>query len=343
MSTRASKAAAASAAVDELTRLASVTLAAAKRSANAAEMKFDREVKALELAIKDLDSDLRNSVAADLVNQRLEKVNEARDSAMAFLDIAIQKDEEGCDLEGLTAKQEIIDSDACKMASKVLKSLSAARDANSVPNVAPGAAGANLTATAGATLINDTVKPDTLTPTSTPAEMDLWKESLKSWFATAGISKLEVEHQMVFAKSTVAKPLLLKIDWQFNSKTPVFGEENSLVAAIEAEFAILYPLFLRRLEFYNFYRKESVEPSVYLAQVAKLAKEAKIDAMSYDDRLIMRSLSGLKDPKLLQKILAMEEPTWATVTSEGHRPRSRQEFGQVGRNRGRCISKSDLS
>ena len=313
MSTRSSKAAAASAAADELTRISAITKTAAKRSASTAELRFDREVKALGLALKDLDADLRSSVAADLVNQKLEKVNEARDTAMALLDIAITKDEDGCDFEEFTTKQELIDSEACKMASKVLKALSAARDATSANNVAPSATGANLTANVGAALINDTVKPDTLSGTSTPAEMALWKESLKSWFATSGIAKLEVEHQMVFAKSTVAKTLLLKIDWQFNSKTPVFGDDNSLVSAVEAEFEILYPLFLRRLEFYNFSRKDSVEPSVYLAQVAKLAKEAKIDAMSYDDRLIMRSLSGLRDPKLLQKILAMEEPTWATV------------------------------
>ena len=116
MATRAAKAAALSAAADEISKLEGITLASAKRSATVAETRFEREVKSLKSAIADLKTDLRSAIAADLVAQKTQdKMNDAKEKALSMFDIAVQKDENGCDLEEFDAKQDVISSTASTM------------------------------------------------------------------------------------------------------------------------------------------------------------------------------------------------------------------------------------
>ena len=70
---------------------------------------------------------------------------------------------------------------------------------------------------------------------------------------------------------------------------------------------------MRRLEFFNFQRSPTTEPGIYVAQIAKLAKEAKINEMTYDDHLVMRAMTGMNDNKILNKLLEMKEPKWPDV------------------------------
>ena len=174
---------------------------------------------------------------------------------------------------------------------------------------APAAAPA---ATALLTPTNEVLKPFTLTKDHSPSELRLWIEKLQTYCEASRMGDKPHNERIAYVSQCLSPYLYEKIRGSITGATPVLpgADPNlaSVVSLIREEFASRYPLFTRRLEFFD--SRQPGQPSALsdcYVELIKLSKEADLERMTPQDIIVFRVIFGMTDDALRKRFFAEKD------------------------------------
>lgn len=95
------------------------------------------------------------------------------------------------------------------------------------------------------------LKPSPLTPEHTPSELRVWMERFRAYYDASGMEEHPLRVQRAYLWSCVEEGLQTRLAEAAGEEMPVLGDTDSCMAAIRAYFLIKYPVFRRRLDYYQ--------------------------------------------------------------------------------------------
>jgi hypothetical protein len=164
--------------------------------------------------------------------------------------------------------------------------------------------------------VQTALQPDKLTREATPAEMRLWVRRFRSFYSTSNLERAALEDQQAFFLSYLDAELDTTIREEINDATPVYGDVDSCMAVLEDRFAVTYPVFTRRLDYFRYVQASGQSFSDYVAKLRQKGNEADLASLTLDEIYIFRIMSGLVDAKLKEKLLELKSPTLAALITE---------------------------
>ena len=164
----------------------------------------------------------------------------------------------------------------------------------------------------GPRIINDLIKPDTLTLDFNPAEFSSWCKAATSFFRTNNLDSDPAQDQQSYLLHFLSPDLRQKVE----EKVEPSDLLKDIIGKLESEFLIKYPLFKRRFEVFRTKRKESQNPTAWVAQIATMAAEAQCHKLTWDETFIFIILAGINNDSLRNKIQDMTNPTLAEVRNK---------------------------
>ena len=186
--------------------------------------------------------------------------------------------------------------------------LQTARDALSAPAHVPVAAGA---AGGGAARVrpDETLKPQSLLSLSyNPDEMRTWMVTFMAYYDSSRFDTCSVPVQQAYLLNCLDATLATRLREGMGHDTPIkrVRANPGLVTCeglIEQEFLRKYPVFVRRLRFFNYRQSSGQLFSDYAAKLRKIGDEAELARIGVDELYVYRWLTGCTDEKLLGKML----------------------------------------
>ena len=197
----------------------------------------------------------------------------------------------------------------------------AAKPAAPNPSIAPQALGA----VAGAQLpkgprIIDALKPKPLSQDATPGELRSWKTQFKDWFTSSEMEKFPNHVQRGFFTSCLDKHLFARISQQFTTATEVFSSaanRDACMVYLDEDFERRYPVFARRLEFFQYSQSPGQSFSDYVAELQTLGEEADLHSLRVEELYVFRVIAGVSEEKLRDRFFKLTEPTMKDIMREG--------------------------
>ena len=159
---------------------------------------------------------------------------------------------------------------------------------------------------------NKALKPFKLEVTHSPVIFKSWLGKFKIYYSSSRFYNATLEEQHGYLFQCISLDLGSLITQYVSLDTPIFSDSHDVVSVIsilEEQFKSEYPLFKRRLDFFESRQAENQPFSVWFANLIALANEAKLHSMKVDDLIIMRCLTGTTDVRLLKKFLKQEKQT----------------------------------
>ena len=183
---------------------------------------------------------------------------------------------------------------------------------------APLAASQQATASGGTTSnkVVEVLKPQKINKECKPAALRAWVGRLRSYFRESGAFKAEnVDQQTYFFHFVDLYLEGLVRAKSVDDSTPVFGP-GSCMEKLEQVFHLLFPVFARRLEFFQSYQKQGQAFSDFSAKLRAMGDEADLAGMTREDIYMFRYLVACRDEKLRERLLKLENPTLDMMDKE---------------------------
>ena len=95
------------------------------------------------------------------------------------------------------------------------------------------------------------------------------------------------------------------VEWKITPGMPIFGPAGCL-DILEGEFLILYPIFNRRVEYFQVVREQGESSEDFYRQLTRLSDMADLEAMSKEELNRFRLLGACDDKILRNKILDLK-------------------------------------
>ena len=156
----------------------------------------------------------------------------------------------------------------------------------------------------------EALKPYTLSRDNTPTELREWVTRFRSYYTASHLDQLGIPEQQAFFKAVLEPKLCAKISEELQATTPIFGA-NGCIAVLEAEFALQYPLFNRRLDYFRLKHPAKTKFTDFAAKLKVVAQEADMATVTLEDLHMFCYMMECSDWKLQQKFLKQLNPTLA--------------------------------
>ena len=211
-----------------------------------------------------------------------------------------------------------VQADAEKKKSEVHKQISRARQA-ALNKIATYEIGQGVVAGAGAggaqdgdgaarprpAKVDESLKPDKLTPEFTPAEFEAWKREVETYFEAnrltdQGVSQAERRSRLNHCLGTHFTR------WLFREKDPnaaIFGQGGCL-AALDDEFKRLYPMFARRKQFFSMTPDRGEDFKAFRMRLREVGDMCDLSNMREEDCYIIKYHTAVNDEGLKQQLIA---------------------------------------
>ena len=177
--------------------------------------------------------------------------------------------------------------------------------------VAPGANQANAQQGDRPKAITD-LRPTTLTQSATPEELTAWIKDFRTYFRASHFNVADLEAQQGHFRRCLHPKLLLRISPKIEDNTPVLEDGlaagvRSCVSILRDEFLESYPLFTRRLKFFQYVQPQGVQWTTFARQMQRLGHEADLENLSVEETYCMRYLCATSNPELLEEFFQLED------------------------------------
>ncbi len=169
--------------------------------------------------------------------------------------------------------------------------------------------GAGGGAAAGRIKANDILKPPQLSLEYSPEEMRIWAEKFKAFYASSKLDTVTVGEQQAYLIVCLDNHLASRLRDEIRADTPVLGDD-SCMKVLEQEFLNKYPLFNRRLKFFQCKQSHGQAFSDFATTLRKIGDEAELGSIGIDELYVFKFIGGCADPKLKEKFLKEEDPSW---------------------------------
>lgn len=163
----------------------------------------------------------------------------------------------------------------------------------------------------------EVLRPFKLKADHTPNDLRSWLEKIQAFFSTSKLELYTVAEQHVFFFSCVTVPLETKIREHdlYRQDMEVFGAD-SLQAIVEAEFALRYPLFNRRLDFFRIQQANGQMFTDFMLKLKQKGEEADLGQLGVEQLYIFRYITGVTDVKLRERFLKLQNPSLEDLKRE---------------------------
>ena len=164
--------------------------------------------------------------------------------------------------------------------------------------------------------ISDTLRPTVLSRSWNLEEFQDWNEKVKAWF---GDNQRTLEKKgRVFQRQLLATILDsrtlddLRTDEEVTDETPIL-EEGGILTKIKALFLKEFPLHIRRYKYLKCIQEPEQPFDEWWVIKKKLARNCELDQVKPEDMTLLGLLTGVRDAKLKEEFLRVENPTTAAL------------------------------
>ena len=221
-------------------------------------------------------------------------------------------------LDKLVDMVPLVQDDAEKKKSEVHRQISRARQAalNKIADyevgqgVVAGAAAGGANDGDGAARhrpakVDESLKPDKLTPEFTPAEFEAWKREVDTYFEAnrlneQGVSQAEKRSRLNHCLGTHFTRWLFR---EKDQNAAIFGAGGCL-AALDEEFKRLYPMFARRKQFFSMTPDRGEDFKAFRMRLREVGDMCDLSHMREEDCYIIKYHTAVNDEGLKQQMIA---------------------------------------
>jgi hypothetical protein len=152
----------------------------------------------------------------------------------------------------------------------------------------------------------------------------------RSYNKASHFNRCGVEEQQAYFMACIDPYLEARIVPMVRPATPVLSDADvSCMSLVKNEFLLRYPLFARRLDFFQLKFPKGELPSDSAQKLTKFGDEAELDGMSRGDLYVMRYLTAFEEEGLRTLFLREKDPTKAKLDAII----TQYEIGQTNRRR----------
>lgn len=165
--------------------------------------------------------------------------------------------------------------------------------------------------------ICNVLKPYQLHPEHTPADLGNWIAKFNVYHSASGMSMYTTEEQHMFLCSCISPSLEVKIREHDNYKKelPIFGDD-SVIKIIQEEFDLYYPLFNRRLDFFQYKQTSGQKFSDFMLLLKQKGEVSDLQSLDIDSLYVFRFITGTTDPCIRERFLKLVDPTLHQLKQE---------------------------
>ena len=147
-----------------------------------------------------------------------------------------------------------------------------------VPTAAPEASTTTTTSKLSACKI---LFPEALSQAKSPEEFRLWVSAFRRFYEASGLSGTNVATQQGYLLCALEFDPRKMVEWKITATMAIFGP-GGCMDVLEAEFKMFYPIFSRRLEFFQATQDPGEDPTALLEQMEGMGDMADLASMTQD-------------------------------------------------------------
>ncbi|CAB4046332.1 Hypothetical predicted protein, partial [Paramuricea clavata] len=130
--------------------------------------------------------------------------------------------------------------------------------------------------------INDSLKPAILSKDSSPTELRHWIDAFKAYYSSNDMDEFNREERVSYFKILLDSDLKTRIMAKMTESTDVFGEDGCL-QLLENDFLGRYPLFSRRLDFFQYQQRNGQAFTDFVAKAKELSHLADLEKLTVEE------------------------------------------------------------
>ena len=169
--------------------------------------------------------------------------------------------------------------------------------------------------------------PTQLTKSNTPGELRLWLAAFRRFYDASNLHQQPVATQQGYLLQALDPSLQEILERQICPGTSVFGPAGC-IDMLEAEFKSLYPIFNRRVDFFQVRRDQGEAAGDFWQRLAKLGDMADLESVSKEDLTVFRFIDACDDSHLREKIFDLKRKD-ATAVKEAINQYERQQKAEA--------------
>ena len=147
--------------------------------------------------------------------------------------------------------------------------------------------------------------PAQLTKSNTPGEFRLWMAAFHRFYDASNLQHQPVATQQEYLLQALDSLLQEILERQICPGTTVFGPAGC-IDMLEAEFKSLYPIFNRRVDFFQVRRDQGEATGDFWQRLTKLGDMADLEAVSKEDLTVFQFIDACQDTHLREKIFDLK-------------------------------------
>ena len=256
--------------------------------------------------LTDLAKSLRNDLGNDLSARRLEKrfqvwmdkSDQLVDLYSDFINYDISMQE---DIEKRIGEQV---GEASNLRREVSGALKAFADQRGVDTISE-AAGPNLQVHELRTKVNSALKPEKLTATMSPAEMERWIMDFETYYSASNMELSTLQQQQAYMFRLMSHDMQVRIRSQITDRTGIFNV-GGMADTLRAEFKRIYPVSTRRYRLFTMTQAPDQSARDYYLAIRDAAEQADAGRLRPDDIIAMLLLSTTTNNELRDDMMKSE-------------------------------------
>ena len=129
---------------------------------------------------------------------------------------------------------------------------------------------------------------------NTPSEFRLWMAAFRRFYDASNFQQQHTATQQGYLLQALDPSLQEILELQISPGTSVFGPSGCM-DMLEAEFKSLYPIFNRRVDFFQVRKDQGEATRDFWQRLTKLGDMADLEAISKEELTVFRFIDGCED------------------------------------------------
>ena len=154
--------------------------------------------------------------------------------------------------------------------------------------------------------------PETLSKSKTPEEFRMWMSAFRRFFDASGLEKHNAATQQGYLLRGLEIDLRKVIELKITTAMKLYGA-GGCMDVLEEEFRIIYPLFSRRVDFFQLRPDTGEDVADYLHFVVATSDMADLEAMNKEDLAAFQFIASCADSRLRDKLFKLKRKDLTTV------------------------------
>ena len=150
----------------------------------------------------------------------------------------------------------------------------------------------------------DALKPFTLRSDHNPLLCRSWITKMESFLESSKVYQCSITVQIAFIANSIDDDICARV----KSKMKAGDGAKEMLVLIKSDWCERYPLQNRRMELFRSYKHSNETMNDFLTRLRALSEEADLDNLKGDEILSYICLAGVKDKRLREFILKLDNP-----------------------------------